>query len=367
MHAAIRRRRLRRGALVLLAAPAAAFTLVLAQGPVQALSDFDTPAPVTGNATWFSGLGGPYGGCGMTQEALETQDFVALNVYDTPGDYTYYPRPLTGADLDKRGMWDNGHNCGRWVRVTIEDYCTGTNDGARGLPFCRNGEWISDEYNGATLDLIVADSCGDDNAWCREDPYHLDLSHDSLNRFVKDGGPVVDMDPAHWNNRHVSWQFIPAPDYTGDIQIGFLQGAQTWWGAIAVSRLPNGIHGVEYYADGAWSEAVMDGDMGQAYVIKPLETQGRDFRIRVRDAADELVNGGREYSFSLPGSCPDQCGVAYTKVDYTTSDPGGSIPSTTPMATGPTGTPTATGTPTTGSTGTTPTATCTATYRTVTS
>ena len=27
-------------------------------------------------------------------------------------------------------MFDNGLNCGRWVQVTIGNYCTGVNDGA---------------------------------------------------------------------------------------------------------------------------------------------------------------------------------------------------------------------------------------------
>jgi hypothetical protein len=128
------------------------------------------------------------------------------------------------------------------------------------------------------------------------------------------------MDPGSWNNRHISWSFIPAPDYTGDLQIGFLQGAQTYWPAIAVSHLPNGLHGVEYYSGGTWAPATMDGDMGQAYIVQPLVAGGSDFEIRVRDATDTLVNDGRVYSFSLPSACATTgCVPAYTKVGYTTS------------------------------------------------
>ena len=43
-------------------------------------------ATVTGNATWFDALGQPYGGCGLPQSALDSQNFVALNVFNTPGD-----------------------------------------------------------------------------------------------------------------------------------------------------------------------------------------------------------------------------------------------------------------------------------------
>src|SRR5690242_19174694 len=234
---------------------------------VTALAASDGSTPVTGNATWFTNLGSPYGGCGMPQDALETQNWVALNVYNTPGDYAFYPRPLTGSDLSRAGLWNNGHNCGRWVRVSISDYCTGINDGAAGQPFCRNGSWVADKYNGATLDMLVADSCGDANAWCRDDPYHLDLSQPSLTRFVNTDGTLTSGLPNKWNNRHISWNFIPAPNYSGDINIGFLQGAQVWWPAIAVSHLANGIHSVEYLANGTWTTAQMDSDMGQAYII----------------------------------------------------------------------------------------------------
>ena len=307
------------GALVVAGVGALVLAVVSAL-PAGALTVFETPTPVSGNATWFSALGGPYGGCGMTQADLESQNFVALNVYDLPGDYsTFYNRPMAPSLADKMGMWNNGHNCGRWVQVTIGDYCTGVNDGAMNLPFCRDGAWTTDAYNNATLNMIVADSCGDGNAWCRDDPYHLDLAKDALNRFVKNGTAVGDMDPAHWNNRHISWKFIPAPDYTGDIQLGFLQSAQPYWPAISVSRLANGIHGVEYYQDGTWKSAVMNGDMGQSYIIGGTVEAGTQFQIRVRDVNDQLINDGRVYAFAFPASCATNCNGAYTKVAYTTS------------------------------------------------
>ncbi|MFC7385750.1 cellulose binding domain-containing protein [Sphaerisporangium rhizosphaerae] len=333
----------------------------------RALALADPPAPVTGNATYFDALGAPYGGCGLPQSVLESQDFVALNVYNTPGDYGFYARPLPPSMADKIGMWDNGRNCGRWVQVSIADYCTGVNDGAQSQAFCRNGSWVSDAYNGATLTMLVADSCGDTNAWCRDDRYHLDLAKDSINRFAKNGAPVGDLYPNHWNNRHVTWSFVPAPGYTGDIQIGFIQGAQRYWPAIAVSRLPNGLHGVEYQVGGAWQQAQMNGDMGQSYIIAPTETGGTRYRIRARDASDAPVNAGRVYEFSLPSAC-SPCGAAYTKVTYTTDT---STPTPTPSATPtptPTATPTRTPTPTPSATPTptpTPTPTsCTARYAT---
>jgi hypothetical protein len=319
-------------------AAAAGFALLALQLPAGAQTTADPTTPVTGNATYFDGLGSPYGGCGLPQGQLDSQNFVALNVYDTPGDYSFYPRPLTGADVSKMGMWNNGLNCGRWVQVSIADYCTGVNDGAPGQAFCRNGSWTADQYNGATLNMLVADSCGDSNGWCRDDPYHLDLAKGSLNQFAKSGAPVGDMYPDHWNNRHITWKFIPAPAYTGDIRIGFMQGAQAYWPAIAVNHLANGIHGVEYLNGGTWHTAKMNSDMGQSYIIDGTTSGSTQFQIRVRDVTDQLINGGRVYSFSLPSACSTTCSQAYTDTSYTTSDGGSSptTPPTTPPTTGPT-------------------------------
>jgi hypothetical protein len=287
----------------------------------------DPTNPVVGNSTYFDGLGSPYGGCGLPQATLDSQDFVALNVYNTPGDYTFYPRPIPAAQADKIGMWNNGLNCGRYVQVKIKDFCTGVNDGAPNQPFCRNGSWVTDAYNDGVLTMLVADSCGDSNAWCRDDPYHLDLAKGSLNKFVKNGTPLTDLFPDHFNNRHIEWSFVPAPNYTGDIKVGFLQGAQRWWAAIAVSHLANGIHGVDYFADGAWHAAAMNSDMGQSYIIGGTTSGATQFQIRVHDVTNTLINAGRVYNFSLPDSCASQCSPAYTPVSYTT---GTTSPSPTP-------------------------------------
>jgi len=295
--------------------------------PTPTPEDTGTPDPTaepgelyTGNSTWFSNLGMPYGGCGITQSALETQNFVALNVQNSPGDYTtFHERPISSQYADQIGIFNNGLNCGRWVRVYIGDYCDGVNDGAQNQPFCRGGDgWISDQYNGAVLDMIVADSCHDGNAWCRDDPYHLDLAWHSLNLFVKDGEPVGDMEPLHYNNRQVHWQFIEAPNYTGDIRIGFIESAQIWWPGIAVTHLQNGIHGVDYYDGSAWVKAEMNADMGQSFIIAPLVEGGTDYRIRVYDITDTLINDGRIYIFSFPESCGYNCPGQFNEVTYTT-------------------------------------------------
>jgi hypothetical protein len=321
--------------------------VVLAQAPAGAIDVSGTPTPVTGYATWFTGLGSPYGGCGLPQADLDSQNFLALNVQNSPGDYTNLPRPIPAADAAEIGMFDNGLNCDRWVQVTIGDNCDGTNSGAAGQPFCTPGTLVADQFNGATLDMVVADSCDDDNAWCKDDPYHVDLAQASLNQFVLNGQPVGDMYPDSWNNRQVTWQFIPAPNYTGDINIGAIQGSQPYWPAIAISHLPNGINGVQYYANGAWVAATMDSDMGDDYIIGPTTgagTDGSQYEIQVIDASGNLVNNGEVYSFTLPSGCTDGCSAPYTPISYTSSAGPSPTPTPTPTAT-PTPTPTATATP----------------------
>ena len=286
-----------------------------------AFSVTNTPPPptLTGNATHFDALGSPYGGCGLPQSALDSQNFVALNVQNTPGDYTTsLSRPIPTQFAGKIGLFNNGLNCGRWVRVTMGDFCTGTNDGAPGKGFCYGtGGLIADQFNGAMLDMIVADSCQDGNGWCRDDPNHLDLATASINQFILNGQPVATLLPNHWNNRQISWQFIPAPNYTGDIKIAFIQGANIFWSAISITHLQNGIHGVDYFANGSWVAAKMNSDLGQSYIIAPTATNGSSYQIRVHDAADQLINNGRIYLFSFPASCGQQCGPPFNQVTYT--------------------------------------------------
>jgi hypothetical protein len=326
-------RRARPAWLAALTVLASGLALAAAQIPASGLNTSGTSSPVTGNATWFSGLGSPYGGCGLPQADLDSQNFLALNVQNSPGVYTNLPRPIPATDAAEIGTFGNGLNCGRWVQVTIGNYCTGINDGAQNEPFCRNGSWVADAYNGATLDFVVADSCDDGNAWCKDDPYHVDLAQASLNQFALNGQPVGNMYPDHWNNRQVSWQFIAAPGYTGDIRIGAIQGAQPYWPAIAISHLPNGIHGVQFLANGSWVNAQMDADMGDDYIIGPTTgagTNGSQYQIRVIDASGSLVNNGETYSFTLPAGCSAGCSAPYTPISYTTSPGGSPSPSPSP-------------------------------------
>ena len=68
--------------------------VLLSQLAANALDVSGTPSPVTGNATWFSGLGRPYGGCGLPQANVVLDE-----------------RQNLGGCLDRvdRGVLDAGH------------------------------------------------------------------------------------------------------------------------------------------------------------------------------------------------------------------------------------------------------------------
>lgn len=279
----------------------------------------------TGMATHFDALGSPYGGCGVPQNLLETQNFLALNAFNSPGNYSTFTRPVTGADTALLGEFANGNNCGRWAEVTIGPYCTGTNDGAQNQTFCRGtgAAWVDDQYSGAVLNMIVADCCPDANAWCRDSRYHLDLATASLNTFAKNGTAVGDMNPNHWNNRKISWRYINAPNYSGDVRIFFIKGAQVYWPAILITHLKNGIHGVQQKVGTNWMTAQRNSDMGQSFILP--NTSAIPFTIRIVDASNSAINGGREYAFSLPASCGSACIDAATEVTYSTHDPSSGV------------------------------------------
>ena len=175
------------------------------------------------------------------------------------------------------------------------------------------------QFPGAELDLVVADSCQDGNAWCRDDPYHLDQAEAALNQYVLNGTTVGDINPTYWNNRQIHWNFELPPDYAGDINIGMLANSTAAWTAISVTHLPNGIHGLQYLLNGVWTTAVNDGDMGEAFLISPTVAGGSQYEIQVYDITNTLINNGRIYTFTYPASCGTLYTPAFTPVTYTIS------------------------------------------------
>ncbi|MBY0427231.1 MAG: T9SS type A sorting domain-containing protein, partial [Cytophagales bacterium] len=273
---------------------------------------------LTGVATYFDGLGTPYGACGVPTNLVESENFVALNVYNSPGVGTMWPRPLRNADTVFMGEYQNGRNCGRWIKVTMQEDCIGgINDGALGQAFCRNGGiWTNDVFSTSTLYMIVTDACGDNNGWCRDSRYHLDLHKPSLANFQKNGTTLPNMFPTNWNNRKITWEYTKSPNYTGDIDIYFMQNAQNYWPAIMINHLENGIHWVEQKVGNQWVKVPMNSDMGQSYILNPGPCP---YTIRIADASGKYIQNSREYTFCNP--CGSPCTPPTTKVTYTTYNP----------------------------------------------
>lgn len=312
-------------------------------------------------ATHFLGVGFPYGACGVSEEvaaieaAMDTatgqgdpSDYVALNVYDTPGNYqspgTLGSRPLKGADTALLGMYRNGLNCGRWIKLELGDTCDGINDGAMDQPFCRGGTgWHPNAYTGSGLYAVVFDQCTDGNAWCRDSRYHVDLHTSILSHLRKDGQilpplatPVLDAsgnpkaDPNNpyareyvvtgFGNPKISWEFVEAPAYRGEPRFWFSLDAKLYYMRMMVTHLPNGIHGVEQWTDGTWKKATMDGDAGQLWNLPDPST--KTVKLRLVDAADKLVMDGRTWTMDYPAACGTSCSKPATPAENVVGEGG---------------------------------------------
>jgi hypothetical protein len=295
-----------------------------------------------GMATHFLGVGFPYGACGVSDEVAATEgaidtltgqgnpfDYVALNVYNTPGDYASATHPLTGPDTVKMGTYRNGLNCGRWIKLSLGDTCDGANDGAINQPFCRGGTgWHPNAYTGAGIYAVVFDQCTDGNAWCRDSKYHLDLHTPILGKLRKDGilmpplatavldangKPVadannpwaIDYQVKGFTNPKVVWDFVPAPNYQGEPRFYFSQGSKLYYMRLMVTHLPNGLHGLEQLVGGKWQKASMEGDAGQLWILP--DASSSKVTIRLTDAQDQLVMDGRTWTLEYPTSCGTEC------------------------------------------------------------
>lgn len=311
-----------------------------------------------GMATHFLGIGYPYGACGVPDEvaaneaAIDTLtgqgnpvDYVALNVFHTPLVYTMVAaRPMKGADTAYLGTYDNGRNCGRWLKLTLGDTCDGTNDGAAGKDFCRGGTgWYPNAHTGRTIHAIVFDQCTDGNAWCRDSKYHLDLHTPILGRLRKNGQllppmavPALDgsgkpiVDPNNpwaidyrvtgFNNPKVSWEFVEAPNYQGEPRFYFSMDSKAYYQRLIVTHLPNGLHGVEQLVGTEWKKATMQGDAGQQWLLP--EPSGTSFTLRLTDVRDSLVMGGRTWKMDYPKACGTSCTKPATPADNVVSSGG---------------------------------------------
>ena len=250
-----------------------------------------------GYATYFSGFGDPYGGCGVPQAWTVDDDgkalpFVALNTF-------------AGIDGQELGMFDGGKNCGRWLRMTACVDCKGgasdqwrscIKGGTSGLE-----NYASDTLSGTTLYGYVADSCGDFNLWCRGTPNHVDVSQAYLQPYVSAG---------LWGNRVVNWEFIDGPPaawtFSVPVKFGWAKGAQLpYFPALIVHGTTRGVSRVQAKTSaGAFEDAVMNGALGQMWVLPAsAEFVDRRVTVRVKDAAGKSYGEDVDVEFPCAGRC----------------------------------------------------------------
>jgi len=109
--------------------------------------------------TYYTGINYPYGNCGAPETTFDDYGHVALNIYKILNDNPSLP--IT--DPTRTGFYNNGLNCGRYMKITLGRYCDGTNHGTPDAAGCTGGAvgWGDDEFSGAEMIAIVADSCPD--------------------------------------------------------------------------------------------------------------------------------------------------------------------------------------------------------------
>lgn len=169
----------------------------------------------TAYLTPYSGCNGESCACGVPPELLQDEHgaplaYAALNIqvrdmvrvtpfdpgdtaggekheFDVSGNNILLPMQNTGmgsrqlsrpirSPSKEMGMFNNGHNCGRWVEITYQDICVGDDSGAASQPPVICGvnavigdpriNYSPDSKTGIKAYALVADACADNTYWC---------------------------------------------------------------------------------------------------------------------------------------------------------------------------------------------------------
>ena len=263
----------------------------------------------TGFATHFDGFGIPYGGCGVPQSWLADRNgkalpFVALNTQLSTFLVPAHKEPIPNW---LKGLFDNGKNCGRWLKITQKETCKwGSNTNERvcivGDTYgVRNYETDVDTWK--TMYGYIADKCSDVNVWCRTDKYHIDLSTQSIKHYEKT-----------WGNRLVTWDFIDSHpseySFISDVSYGWAQDATfPYYAAIIIYNIANGISRVNVQSKlGAMIPGRTNGILGQMWIL-PWDSDSRGSRVVV-EVFDISGDSYGKWSVNFP--CGAKC-VAPTK------------------------------------------------------
>lgn len=96
-------------------------------------------------------------------------------------------------------------------RICSAHVMAGCAGNSNGLKNYQTDEFqIESEEKGRTLYGYVADSCGDNNYWCRTDEHHLDVSRQYLENYPDIDGNTRNLisDGKVWNSREVEWSYL---------------------------------------------------------------------------------------------------------------------------------------------------------------
>jgi len=135
------------------------------------------------------------------------------------------------------------------------------------------------------------------------------------------------MNPITGNNREISWHYIEAPNYSGDVRIVPSLKARRYIGpAILITHLKNGIHGVQQKS----GDHLAGGQAQQRHGTILYFTQHLQRRFPLLPSGSSTLpimpsNNSREYTISIPASCGSACVDPATEVTYTTFDPNSGI------------------------------------------
>ena len=276
------------------------------QKNLESIASMEEKNKYEGHATIFSTFGSGGGGCGPSEEVImkETDGrkaWVALNVFNTPGYHenlpsfkpNAIPRPIPVDMKGLMGLYQNGQNCGRWIRASF--------------PF--EGKTVSTSF-------VVTDSCGDGNLWCRDDPGHVDLSVYEIARMVvPQNASCYSLEEArknigwkcfnlNWENMRVNWEYIDPPHDDKSILFHWHNRAKLDWHSVIVSRLKNGISGLQVKGDKGWYDLKNESDAGQRF---QLPAQQNNYEVKVLDRLGKPYPGS--YTFSFPADkCKAECG-----------------------------------------------------------
>lgn len=227
--------------------------------------------------------------------------------------YTPYHRILPSIYPAYLGMYNNGLNCGRWIKASFDtQFCldrTTTSGKSKSCPVVGGLT-----YQGQQMQGYVFDSCEDNNGWCRDDAAHIDVN----------GGAFTIP-----NNYYVQWQFITNPYYSDanapawlkDVWFAWFSNASQYWSYVAILNAQNGISNVEYNIgnpnnptwigshvlggnnDLTWSSTSNNGQLWQVEPVNALTdsapSSNPTYQMRMFDYLGYPSNNGAIYQFQL--------------------------------------------------------------------